>query len=180
MRVKEHHWHICLCHQGKSAGAEQSTNLGTYIQPHTSVFWPRSRDTWTESSGKWHTDCALPSVINMDDGFSLSKSWEPPIHNLMEQKQAFNKNMTPFSGPWKGLSLLLPHSLPRPLLCNMLEDSLLVQIPFPIFLASIGPFPSAFLPQTLHKPSNSQLCQLNTEDGDNIFSEMLALTYNTT
>jgi hypothetical protein len=39
-----------------------------------------------------------PNNINIEECFSLSRSWEPLIYNLREWKQALNKNMTSSSG----------------------------------------------------------------------------------
>jgi hypothetical protein len=58
--------------------------------------------------------------------------------------------------------------------CNLLRETR------KNFVRSLGNFPSAFFPQTLYKPSTSQLCHFSLEDGDKCFTEMLASTSETT
>jgi hypothetical protein len=40
---------------------------------------------------------------------------------------------------------------------------------YPHSLSLVGSFPSAFLPQTIYKPSTSQLCHLSPESRDGMF-----------
>jgi hypothetical protein len=85
-RVREHHQHIRVYHPDKSTVAEYSTNLGHYIQlQNTSILAKKFR---CMDLIKLH-----PNNMNKEDGFSLIKSWKPPIHTLKECKQALSKDI---------------------------------------------------------------------------------------
>jgi hypothetical protein len=80
-----------------------------------------------------------------------------------------NKKTTLSGGPWKGPMIVLRHSLPSPLLCNLLKGSVLIRHVSPYSLSQIGPYPSASLLEILYKPSTFQICLFSPEGGNIIF-----------
>jgi len=109
-----------------------------------------------------------PNNINTTDGFFLRRSGKPLIRNLKERKHALN-NMMPPVGPEKDrfFSYFTSNTAPLSVIC--LKAPYWSGSFFPYSLSLIGPFPSAFLPQTLYKPSTFQLCHFRPEDGDSMF-----------
>jgi hypothetical protein len=95
-RVKEHQRQIRLANSA-SVVAEHSINLGHRTQP--SILAKKSR-YMGRIIGKVIEIELHPNKINMEDGFSLSKSWKPLIRDLREQKTGSKQTRcTPYSGP---------------------------------------------------------------------------------
>jgi hypothetical protein len=94
-RVKEHRRHIRLAHPAKSAVAEHSTNLGAIVSSCTTpVFWPRSRDTWTVSSGKRSRLSSIQTTLIGRMAYPSAGHGSLSFATYGNKKPAPNKNTT--------------------------------------------------------------------------------------
>jgi hypothetical protein len=137
-RVKEHHRYIHLCHPKKSLLAEHSIYLGYCIQLHNTSILAKKLRLMDQVIREVVEIEIHPSNINRDDDFFLSRLWKSHLwpegtETCTQQEHdalrwALKRADSSFT------------SFPaQPPLCNLLEDSLLSQILFPIFLFSDWP-----------------------------------------
>jgi hypothetical protein len=119
------------------------------------VFWPKSRDKWTVSSG---TRSRLSSIQTTLIGRMASPSASHgglSFATYGNKKPAPNKNTTHSGEPWKGpFSSLSPLPTQAPP-CNLTVGSLLVRIPVTYSFPVIGSLSSALALLVLYKPSIS-------------------------
>jgi hypothetical protein len=104
----------------------------------------------------------LQPNINREDGFALSRSQKPLIHDLRQRKQTLTKtkNITPSCGPRKGHFFCYFTPNPAPLSTTCFNTPVCPD-PFPTVLVSDWPL---FL-----NPSTSQLSDFSREDGDSMY-----------
>jgi hypothetical protein len=94
----------------------------------------------------------MEQITLLRNGNTLSTTWRPPV------------------GPEKGrfFSYFTPY--PAPIISNLLVGSLLVRTIFsPQSMSLIGPFLSAFFPQTPKRPPLPSFCRYSPEHGDSMF-----------
>jgi hypothetical protein len=85
-RIKEHHQHIRLGHQDKSAVAEHTDNRNHLI---------KFQDTWILSTVSGYVDYLLreavvlelhPNYMNREDGLTLCRAWKHLFHLLRDSR----------------------------------------------------------------------------------------------
>lgn len=76
--VKVHYGPIWLDHPDKSIVVVHSISLGPYIQLHNTILFTKPR--YVDHIAREKIEIGfLPSSLNREDGFCVSKSWKPHI-----------------------------------------------------------------------------------------------------
>jgi hypothetical protein len=118
----------------------------------TIVLWPRSRDAWTESSGKWQRLSSVPTSkgrmasLSVGHGSLSFATWS-------NGNKLSTRTRRPPVGPEKGriLSYIIPYPAPLSVTCLKASYSYRSFSHIPSLWLSY--FTSAFLPQTLYTTS---------------------------